>query len=272
MEETLIIPMQSETIGKLTEALSKFQGSIQQPKLNKSVTVKTNGGGSYKFQYADLGACMAAAVPVLKENGLAVIQTIQGQLLVTTLSHISGEFINSQMPLNQQTLFSTAFQSIGSMITYLKRYAYCAILGIVADEDDDGNTACGNEYQYQAKGQKAQQGQQQAQQAQQQKPVVTGAVLKRAIEEVNAENSIDNLRTFWEKCFAKYPDLKNNEQFCNALFQRASALCIAELEKCNNEEDIHLFIMRWNDIWANVIEENTPAGNAISAKLNALGI
>lgn len=265
MEENFI-PMQSATIGKLTEALSKFQGSVQQPKLNKSVKVRTKEGGSYTFQYADLGACVAAAAPKLQENGLAVFQTIQGQVLVTTLSHTSGEYVNSQMPLNQQTLFSTSFQSIGSMITYMKRYAYCAILGLVADDDDDGNAAVGNSVQYNSKGQQAQQTQQQ------QKPVVTGAVLKKAIEGANAENSIEDLRTYWEKCFAKYPDLQNNEQFGNALFQRASALCIAELEKCNNEEDIHLFIMRWNDIWANVIAENTPAGNAISAKLNALGI
>ena len=122
-----MIPMQSATIGELAKALSNFQGSVQQPKLNKSVTVKTKQGSSYNFKYADLGACMAAAAPVLKENGLAVIQTIQGQTLVTTLSHSSGEFINSQLPLNQNTLFSTEFQSIGSMITYLKRYAYCAL-------------------------------------------------------------------------------------------------------------------------------------------------
>mgnify|MGYP006791333489 CR=1 FL=1 len=38
MEEKMI-PMQSATIGKLTEALSKFQGSLKQPKLNKSVKV-----------------------------------------------------------------------------------------------------------------------------------------------------------------------------------------------------------------------------------------
>jgi hypothetical protein len=75
MEEKMI-PMQSETIGKLAEALSSFQGSVKQPKLNKSVTVKTNGGGSYKFQYADLGACISAAAPELQKNGLAVIQTI----------------------------------------------------------------------------------------------------------------------------------------------------------------------------------------------------
>lgn len=35
-------------------------------------------------------------------------------------------------------------QSIGSAITYAKRYAFCAILGIVADDDEDANIASGN--------------------------------------------------------------------------------------------------------------------------------
>ena len=259
-----MIPMQSATIGKLTEALSKFQGSVQQPKLNKSVTVKTNGGGSYKFQYADLGACGAAAAPKLLENGLAVFQTIQGQLLVTTLSHTSGEFVNSQMPLNQQTLFSTSFQSIGSMITYMKRYAYCAILGLVADDDDDANAACGNTVQYHDKGQQA------ATQQPESQGKVTGAMLKKIITEVNATQSIDETMAIWQNATKSYPDLQNNQQLINALFQKASSLGIEELEKCNTRDDIDVLIDRWKEIWSGVIAENTPFGNAINAKLKTL--
>ena len=61
MEEK-IIPMQSATIGELTKALSQFQGSVKQPKLNKSVKVSTKDGRSYTFQYADLGACIRMAL------------------------------------------------------------------------------------------------------------------------------------------------------------------------------------------------------------------
>ena len=263
-----MIPMQSATIGKLTEALSKFQGSVQQPKLNKSVTVKTNGGGSYKFQYADLGACVAAASPKLLENGLAVFQTIQGQLLVTTLSHTSGEFINSQMPLNQQTLFSTSFQSIGSMITYMKRYAYCAILGLVADDDDDANAACGNEVQYHNKGQQANPQAATQQPASQGK--LTGAQLKKIITEVNAAQSIDDTMALWQNAVKTFPELQKNQQLINALFQKASGFGIAELERCGSRDDIDMLIERWNEIWPNVIAENTPFGNAINAKLKTL--
>ncbi|MBR1498525.1 MAG: ERF family protein [Bacteroidaceae bacterium] len=267
MEEK-IIPMQSATIGKLTEALSKFQGSVQQPKLNKSVTVKTNGGGSYKFQYADLAACVAAAAPALQANGLAVIQTIQGQLLVTTLSHTSGEFINSQMPLNSQTLFSTSFQSIGSMITYLKRYAYCAILGLVADDDDDANAACGNQVEYTDGKQSA--AKPAARSSAYAKSGVTGAQLKGFMSDMNAKQSIDELMALWSTIVNDHPALKENGQLVNTLFQKSSCLGIAELELCRNTDDIEMLIQRWNDIWPATIAENTPFGNAIANKRNTL--
>lgn len=261
MEEVYQIPMQSATIGKLAEALSTFQGSIKQPKLNKSVTVKTNVGGSYKFQYADLGACMSAAAPELQKNGLAVIQTIQGQVLVTTLMHKSGEFVNSMLPLNQGTLHSTAFQQIGSMITYLKRYAYCAILGIVADDDDDANAACGNSVQYNQNGQAAQA---------QQRTGFTGAQLKKALEIMATKQKADELRAFWTQSFEKYPELQQNKQFNDALFQQASRIACSELGVCKNEDDITLLIDQWNEIWKAVIAENTPFANAVITKRQSL--
>ncbi len=267
MEEKFI-PMQSATIGELTKALSQFQGSLKQPKLNKSVKVSTKDGRSYTFQYADLGACISAAAPELQKNGLAVIQTIQGQVLVTTLSHSSGEYINSQMPLNQQTLFSTAFQSIGSMITYLKRYAYCAILGIVADEDDDANAACGNRVEYNNGKQGATK--QATQGAASTKAGINGAQLKGFINDVNAKQSIDELMEFWRDISNKHPELNQNTQLCNAMFQKASGFGISELETCRNNEDIEILIERWTDIWPATIAANTPFGNAIVAKRQIL--
>ena len=259
--EEITIPMMSPSIAELTKALSMFQGSIKQPKLNKSVKVNQKEGGSYTFQYADLAACVSAATPELQKNGLAIIQTIQGQILVTTLSHTSGEFINSRMPLNQATLFSTSFQKIGSMITYLKRYAYCAILGIVADDDDDANAACGNQVEYND-----------PKQATKQQPAgnVTGAQLKKLITEVNASQSIDETMAIWRNAVNEHAELQKNQTFISALFQKASNFGIEELGKCNTTDDVDLLIERWNGIWANVIAENTPFGNAINAKLKEL--
>lgn len=267
MEEK-IIPMQSATIGELTKALSQFQGSVKQPKLNKSVKVTTKDGRSYTFQYADLGACISAAAPELQKNGLAVIQTIQGQVLVTTLSHSSGEFINSQLPLNQQTLFSTAFQSIGSMITYLKRYAYCAILGIVADDDDDANAVCGNQLEYTDGEQSATK--QATRQSGNTKSGVTGAQLKGFISDMNAKQSIDELMALWSTIMHDHPTLKVNEQLVNTLFQKSSSLGITELELCKNANEIDMLVERWSNIWPALIKENTPLGNAIANKRNSI--
>lgn len=148
MEETNItIPkarrLMSEEINEIATALSAFQGSIQQPKLNKEVTVQKKAGGSYKFKYADLSACAEAAAPFLKENGLAVSQIIIDWTLVTLLTHSSGQWIKSELPISLNN--GADYQALGSAITYIKRYSYCAILGIVADADDDANAACGNE-------------------------------------------------------------------------------------------------------------------------------
>lgn len=49
----------SEQIDQLATALSKFQGSLEQPKLNSTVKVKTRTGGEYSFKYADLSECKA---------------------------------------------------------------------------------------------------------------------------------------------------------------------------------------------------------------------
>lgn len=135
----------SEQIDQLATALSKFQGSLEQPKMNSTVKVKTRTGGEYYFKYADLSECKAAAKKPLSENGLAVTQLIEDDYsLLTMLVHSSGQWISSRvkMPIMEQ-----GAQAVGSAITYAKRYAFCSILGIVADDDEDGNLSQGNSAQ-----------------------------------------------------------------------------------------------------------------------------
>ena len=132
----------SEQIDQLATALAKFQGELKQPKLNQSVSVQTRSGRSYSFKYADLNACKEAAQKPLAENGLAVTQLVEADYSLTTmLLHSSGQWLSSnvKMPITDQ-----GAQAVGSAITYAKRYAFCAILGIVADDDDDGNLSQGN--------------------------------------------------------------------------------------------------------------------------------
>lgn len=132
----------SEEIDKLAIALAKFQGSLEQPSLNSEVKVKTKTGLEYKFKYADLSECKRAAKQPLADNELSVCQLIEDDYSIRTiLLHSSGQWISSKVRMPSNTADA---QSIGSAITYAKRYAFCAILGIVADNDEDANIASGN--------------------------------------------------------------------------------------------------------------------------------
>lgn len=121
------------TISELATALARFQGIVKQPLKNKEVKY-----GTTKFKYADLAQCIECAREPLSKNGLSVVQLIEDNAAVTTiLMHQSGEFISSTFAIP----ISGRPQDYGSAITYLKRYAYCAILGIVADDDDNAQVA-----------------------------------------------------------------------------------------------------------------------------------
>ena len=137
----------SEHIDQLGLAMAKFQGELIQPSLNAEVSVKTGGGYSYKFKYADFSECKRAATPLLAKYGLSVLQLIEdGYSVRTVLLHSSGQWIASVAKMN---VTGNKPQDFGSAITYAKRYAFCAILGIVADDDEDGNIASGNQAQKQ---------------------------------------------------------------------------------------------------------------------------
>lgn len=187
----------SGEIAEISAALSAFQGSIEQPKLEKEVKVKTRTGGEYRFKYADLSACVKSASPMLKEHGLSVTQIISDGKLITLLSHKSGQWFKSELLLPSQ---SADYQAYGSAITYLKRYSYCAILGIVADTDDDANMACGNEATIKERTAKG------ATQA----VAFTGAQLKQAIAEMNAVVDDQGFSQVWNKWAHECPALCGN--------------------------------------------------------------
>ncbi len=131
---------------QIAKAFNKFQNSLPEVKLDATVKVQTKKGGSYDFKYATLANIIKTALPVLVKNGLSFSQTFENGSLCTTLYHISGEKIKSSIPLD---LSNATMQEIGSRISYLKRYSLSALLGIVAEEDDDANIADGNAYQTQ---------------------------------------------------------------------------------------------------------------------------
>lgn len=202
----------SEKIDLLTAALSAFQGEISQPKLNKEVSVTTKAGRQYKFKYADLAECVKSAAPMLAKHGLAVTQIMLANgYLVTLLSHKSGQWIKSVVALAYEKL--DGFQALGSAITYLKRYSYCAILGIVADADDDGNMADGNSAEIKdrkAKGAAV---------------AYTGEQLQNAIDEMNAAADEHEFTDIWSKWAQTCPALcANGTEFYKAACKKRQSL------------------------------------------------
>lgn len=134
--------IRSDTTKELFTAYAKFQGEMPIVSMDSVVDVKPKDSAPYSFRYATLTAIVEAAKPFLSKNGLAVTQLVEDGSITTILTHSSGEFIGSITPFG---FAPSNPQKLGSLITYLRRYAYSSILGIVSDEDDDGNAATGNE-------------------------------------------------------------------------------------------------------------------------------
>lgn len=126
----------SENIAEIAAALAKAQAEMGNAHLNKT-------NPHFKSRYADLAAIRDAVVPALAKNDIAIIQPtdiIEGQLVVvTTLVHKSGQFISGIFPVSASA--NATAQQIGSAVTYARRYSIAAMVGIAAEEDDDGNAA-----------------------------------------------------------------------------------------------------------------------------------
>ena len=127
----------SENINEISSALAKAQGQIEN-------AIKDSSNPFFKSRYADLTSVWAACRRQLSENGLSVIQSPEesshGISVVTMLCHSSGQWIRSKysMPCDSSKLTP---QVIGSAITYARRYALSAMVGIAPHDDDDGNEA-----------------------------------------------------------------------------------------------------------------------------------
>uniref|UniRef100_A0A6M3LKQ7 Putative Erf family protein n=1 Tax=viral metagenome TaxID=1070528 RepID=A0A6M3LKQ7_9ZZZZ len=128
--------MQSESIIEISKALNDFQAKV--------VVIKKDATNPFfRMKYATLDSIWSAIRKPLTESGLSVVQTLgilpeTTSILETTLLHTSGEWIKGAMLLNP---VKNDPQGLGAATTYARRYSLSAILGVVADEDDDANSA-----------------------------------------------------------------------------------------------------------------------------------
>ena len=120
---------------ELVTALVGFQSSIS------SVPKNTKG---FNYKYSDLATVWDSIRKPLADNGLAVVQTTRNledgtPVVITTLFHISGQFIEGELAIKPTKMDA---QGVGSVISYARRYSLMSILGIAAaGEDDDGAKA-----------------------------------------------------------------------------------------------------------------------------------
>lgn len=121
----------SSEIDKITGALLKLQSSMPKVKMTKT-------NPHFRSKYAGLDDVMDAVIPALNKLEIVVIQPTLGASLVTRLIHSSGQWVEGEFPIVSD---KENAQGYGSALTYARRYALCSMLGVVADEDDDGNAA-----------------------------------------------------------------------------------------------------------------------------------
>lgn len=124
----------SPTVTDLAAALAKAQGEM-------GGAVKDSANPFFKSKYADLASVMEACRAPLAKHGLSVVQSPSADgarvSVETILLHTSGQWIRGTATAAAK---DDGPQSIGSAITYLRRYALQSFAG-VAPEDDDGEAA-----------------------------------------------------------------------------------------------------------------------------------
>lgn len=123
----------SKELGELAGALSKAQAELESAKKDQS---------GYGYNYSSLGDVINTAKPILAKHSLSVSQLLtndgMGHPAVTTmLMHSSGQYLESTVSLPAIDMKGcNPVQGAGATISYLRRYAYQAILGMASEDND----------------------------------------------------------------------------------------------------------------------------------------
>ena len=119
----------------IADALAAAQAELTDP-------AKDSVNPHFKSRYADLATVLKTVRPVLAKHGIAVTQTTRveddGRVLLVTRLHWHDEEIVGYYPVSPT---KNDPQGLGSAMTYARRYTLQAMVGVAADEDDDGNAA-----------------------------------------------------------------------------------------------------------------------------------
>jgi len=128
----------SDSIAALAKVLPLAQAELGRIITGQTAQVKSDKA-SYSYKYADLADALEVIRPPFNKHGIAIIQppAFDGRSVVTIMTmflHESGEWMRCRLSM---TPTKSDPQSVGSAITYARRYSLLAMAG-VATEDDDG--------------------------------------------------------------------------------------------------------------------------------------
>ena len=134
----------SETIGAIAAALAKAQGELANPEKSLIATIRSPfpREGDRTFRYASLASGLDIVRKSLGQHEIATVQTTAidqatGQIQLTTLlAHASGEWISSDWPVCPISE-TAAPHRMGAALTYARRYALFALVGIAGEDDLD---------------------------------------------------------------------------------------------------------------------------------------
>jgi hypothetical protein len=133
----------SPSIATIAAALAKAQAAFRPVTKDKTAEFQTRTGGKVHYAYTDLASVIDAVRPALADQELALVQAVRVRQSVvsveTTLLHASGEWIASELDL----LVAEAMdpRSVGSAITYARRFSLTALVGLAPAEGEDDDAA-----------------------------------------------------------------------------------------------------------------------------------
>jgi hypothetical protein len=134
----------SEQIGAIAAALARAQGELTNPEKTLTATIRSPfpREADRTFRYASLASGLDIVRKALSQQEIATIQTTRleaatGQVFLTTvLAHSSGEWISSEWPVCASK-DTDAPHRMGAALTYARRYALFALVGIAGEDDLD---------------------------------------------------------------------------------------------------------------------------------------
>jgi hypothetical protein len=134
----------SETIGAIAAALAKAQAELTNPEKSLTGTIRSPfaNEGERTFRYASLASGLDIVRMSLGQHEIATVQTTaidrdSGQIRLTTLlAHASGEWLSSDWPVCPISEMANPHR-MGAALTYARRYALFALVGIAGEDDLD---------------------------------------------------------------------------------------------------------------------------------------